>query len=129
LSLVLKRRGFTLVEALVSVVIVSVGIGACLGTMGAIARAQSRAADTEEMQRLAVRKYDELTATNASGSSSDQGDFQELGEPRFVWRAQRSSADKAGLDELRIDVARRGSGFSNSVSVRGLVCVSSGGNP
>ncbi|AIE85984.1 type II secretion system protein [Fimbriimonas ginsengisoli] len=117
-----RKAGFTLVEALVSVVILSIGIVVALGTLGAIGRAQNRALETEEMQRLALRKYDEIVALKLLPSGQTQGDFLEIHEERYVWRADRTPTGTGALDTLRVEVAPKGAGFHNSTQVQGLIC-------
>jgi len=115
-------RAFTLIEALAAVLILSVGISAAVTTLGAIAKAQTRAIEREEMQRLAFRKYDEIVALDELPSGQSQGGFEAIGEERFVWRAQRSGTGDGNLDSIRVEVGRKGQGFQNAVEIQGLYC-------
>lgn len=117
-----SRGGFTIVEALVSVAILSVGIVATLTTLGAMARAQTRTLESDEMQRLALRKYDEIVALDRLPSGQSQDDFSDVGQKRFVWRADRTSTGAGNLDAVRVQVAGQGEGFGNAVQIQGLVC-------
>ena len=57
------RSGFSLVEALVAVVLAGGGIAALVSAIGATTRGESKAIQSEKMQRLAVQKLDEVIAT------------------------------------------------------------------
>ena len=117
-----QRKGFALIEALVSVTLLATGIAATVAGMGAISRAEYRSQEREQMQRLAFRKYDELIGTQALQAGQTSGDFEEMGEPRFIWSAARSSTGNGNLDLVRVDVARAYEGFSHAVTITGLVC-------
>jgi prepilin-type N-terminal cleavage/methylation domain-containing protein len=114
-------RGFTLVEALVCVALISGGIAICMTTLSAISRAEIRVSDRETMQRLAVRKYDELIILGTLTSGELSGDFAEIGESRFQWRADRSQSSVGNLDVIRVDVAPKGDSYAHATEVQGLL--------
>lgn len=91
------RRGFTLVEALVAVVLAGVGVAATLNGIAALTQAQARATEKERMVRLALSMYDELVATG--DVTNIGGVFDDPGASRFVWEA---STEPAGVENLTI---------------------------
>ena len=102
------RRGFTLIEALAAVAIVSIGVVAVLGGLGAVAKTEARARETEAMVRLASDKVEELIATRDYLTAATNGDFQELGEARFTWAAQVYPSGIESLDVVEVTVTREG---------------------
>jgi hypothetical protein len=111
------------VEALVCVVLISGGIVACMTTLSAIARAQVRISDREAMQRLALRKYNELVILGTLTTGQATGDFADIGNFQFQWRADRSSSGVDNLDVLRVDVAPKGESYSHATEVQGLISI------
>jgi Tfp pilus assembly protein PilV len=115
-------KGFSLIEALASVVLIAVGYTATISCLGAFSRAQARSFDHDRMESLALQKYDELIGMSELQSGTDQGDFQDVGETRFTWRAERVPLGIGNLDSIQIDVAPQGGDFSKGVTVQGLIC-------
>ncbi len=118
----ISGRGFTLIEALAAVLLLIVGVSSAMHGLGALSRAQRRAQENEDMQRLAIQKYDEILALGALNSGEASGDFREIGEDRFIWSARRMPTGYGNLDSIQVDVARRWEGLSKSVEVQGLFC-------
>ena len=110
------RKGFTLVEALVSIVLLAVGIASASSALAALARGEARARDASKYYALAQSKYDELTidATGqggpTGGAQGDQsGDFADQGEPDVEWTFTVAPSGIENLDALSLTVTRRGS--------------------
>lgn len=110
-----------LVEALAAVALIAVGVVAATKCLGGMAQARTRAADAEEMQRLAFRKYDEILAEQSLSTGEASGDFADVGESRFTWQASRTALGIGNLDSLRIEVTTRGDP-RQTAEVQGLVC-------
>ncbi len=102
----LKRRGFSLIEALASVTILGLGIAAVVGGLGAVARTETRTRQIEAMTRLAQHKFDELVATSTSlGSSTIQnGDFSDQNNSDYSWSAQVEDTGITNLEALTVTV-------------------------
>ncbi|MEQ1823753.1 MAG: prepilin-type N-terminal cleavage/methylation domain-containing protein [Fimbriimonadaceae bacterium] len=113
------RRGFTFIEALVSIALAGIGIASVVGAMGAMTKTEANAIEKEKMQRLAVDKYEELVATNDYDSVTT-GDFEDRGEPDFAWSAEVQTTGVEGLDQLQLTV-RRSTGREAEISITGLV--------
>jgi type II secretion system protein I len=109
-----RRRGFTLIEALVAVALLTGGIVAVLGSLGAMARTEARFRDQEQMQRLAVQKLDELVATIDVGAASESGDFKDQGEDRFVWSSDVGVTGVENLTAVTVTVRHTGSSETGS---------------
>ena len=118
----LSQRGFSLIEALASVVLVTIGIVATMMSLGAFARSETRALEAEEMQRLALRKYEEIVAIGALPAGEASGDFADVGQPQYDWTAVRSPTGTRNLDNIRVDVSRRGNDPRQRTEVQGFYC-------
>jgi prepilin-type N-terminal cleavage/methylation domain-containing protein len=116
------RRGFTMIEALAAVVLIGAGLVAATKCLGGMAQARTRAFESEDMQRLALGKLDEIVALDSLPSGSSEGDFEDAGEKRFVWRAERTPTGTGNLDVLRVEVTRRGESYAQATEVQGLFC-------
>src|SRR5579859_7109800 len=115
-------RGFTLIEAIAAAALLAIGIVACLDATRAMYRAADRSMLREDMERLAIRKYDEILALGAFTSGQTSGDFADIGERRFSWSATWSASGVQDLDVLRVDVNRVGVPTSDAYEVQGLYC-------
>ncbi len=96
-------------------------------TLSAIGRAQIRIADRETMQRLAIRKYDELVILGTLTTGQANGDFVDVGNTQFQWRADRSPSGVANLDVLRVDVAPKGESYVHATEIQCLISTAKGG--
>lgn len=81
----IKRRGFTMVEALVSIAILTVGIVGALGALGEMTKSEARLRESEMYRRFAKEKYDEIVATGELINAPLDGDFEDRGQPNLVW--------------------------------------------
>ncbi|MDR3689011.1 MAG: hypothetical protein P4L46_06500 [Fimbriimonas sp.] len=91
------RFGFTLIEAIASIGLLTVGIVAVLGALGSVSRTESRARQISVMTSLAQHKYDELVATTLNLNSSQSGDFRDQNNTDYTWSA---SVDQTGVTNL-----------------------------
>ncbi len=102
-------RGFTLVEVLVSAILLGVGVAACLGAMGSLAKGETRIRDIERFTALARSKYDELSIEDPNATSGDQsGDFTDEGEPGVEWTWTSEASEVENLDAVKLTVNARG---------------------
>jgi Tfp pilus assembly protein PilV len=99
-----RARAFSLIEALVSVVLAGTGIVATMGGLSAIAKAESDAEDREYMQRLAIHEWDELNS-NAELDTASNGDFQDIGVTGYTWTTVVESTTVTNLDHVTLTVA------------------------
>ena len=99
------RSGFTIVEALASVVLLGVGIAAAMGGLSSLSKAEADGQDRERMERLAAQKFDELVATGST-TSAESGDFVDRGFPDVTWQSQVSSTGVDNLNHISVTVQR-----------------------
>lgn len=105
------RRGFTLLEAMVGVVILAIGIVGALTSFGTLIRVEDRARQTERMQRLAQDKLAELVATGQAATSSN-GDFTEQNEPGYTWNLEVNTSGITDLNAVSLTVTQTGANGS-----------------
>lgn len=101
----MKRRGFTMVEAIISIALAGFGVAAVVGAMGSINLAEANALERERMYQLAIDKFDELVATRDYNLETS-GDFEDRSEPNFEWSCEVTQTGVEGLDELSLTVSR-----------------------
>lgn len=104
-----SSRGFTLIEVLVAATLLAVGIAGVLSGLSGVARTQARAQESEHIQLLALRKLDELMATEQVQTNSLSGDFTDWGEPAtYQWTATVSTTGVQSLNTLTLTVSKQG---------------------
>lgn len=112
-----RRRAFTLVEAMVSALLVAVGIVAVFGGIRAIARAEDHARTAELLQRLAAQKLDEMGPVTDPRTAEDDGDFSDDGYPDIRWNLATETTDDPDVQQLTVEATRD----QQSQRVTGLV--------
>ncbi|MBV6458131.1 MAG: hypothetical protein HONBIEJF_01254 [Fimbriimonadaceae bacterium] len=113
------KRGFTLVEALVAVVLAGVGIVAAVQGISSTSKAQALMTEKERMLRLASQQFDDLIATGQTTSMG--GNFEDLGEDRYLWDAEFSPTGEENLSQLEVTVRLSNSAREHEESVTGFV--------
>ena len=101
-----RRAGFTLIEAMVAVVLLAVGIVSVLGALGAISHSEAYAREKEKMQRLAAMKYEELIATGEAQNPMESGDFQEVGLDGYSWDLSSEPSGVENLNAVTVTVTK-----------------------
>lgn len=104
----MRRKGFTLVEALVAITLTAIGVAAALQGIAALSKGQSLMMEKERMQRLAVQKLEELVATGDLNNVG--GTFEEQNETRYVWEAQINTTGIENLSEVVVTVSKTDAG-------------------
>lgn len=115
-----RRRGFTMVEAIVSIALAGMGVAAVVGALGSINLAEANALEREHMQQLAIDKYDELVATGDYNTITS-GDFQDRSEDSYDWSADVVTTGVEGLDELTVTVKRSAGDRDTEFTISGLI--------
>lgn len=88
----MRSRGFTLVEAIVSVALLGVGIVAALGALSEMTRTETRIRESSLLRRLAQSKFDEVVATEELAQAPLDGTFEDLGRPDVTFEVESEPA-------------------------------------
>ncbi|AIE87568.1 type IV pilus modification PilV family protein [Fimbriimonas ginsengisoli] len=107
-------KGFTLIEALVAVALLTGGIVAVLGALASMTRTESRFRDQDQMQRLAMQKLDELVSTSDNITAPQNGDFKDRDDDRFVWSSEEAPSGVENLDAITVTVRYAGNPAKNA---------------
>ncbi|CAN1528130.1 Prokaryotic N-terminal methylation site [Fimbriimonadaceae bacterium] len=106
LKLVVKKRGFTLIEVLVAIILLGTGIAAVSLALGNVARNAARIEESASLNRLAARKLDELVATGEATNGNASGTFEEEGFPNVNWAITSEPSGVENLNTITITVSK-----------------------
>jgi len=104
-----KKRtasGFTLVEVLVTTVIVAITLVGVLGAIRSQALVESSANDATLLQRLANEKLNDLRILQDPSTGGDSGDFSDRGYPDITWTADVEQSNTTNLDQVTVTATR-----------------------
>lgn len=109
------RRGFTLVEALIAIVLIVIGIGGALGAVSAGLRAQTAGAFYSDAALLAQSKMAEIESASDLSPGVTNGDF--LPEaPQFAWTCRiEEGPEGLGLWHVALEVFHANGGDNRHV--------------
>lgn len=103
----MPRRGFTLIEALAAVLILSVGIAGVYGGLASLTRGEARLREQDLVQRLADQKYQELLATSQDLAIPTNGDFSDENYPDITWELESETTGITDLQAITVTVEIR----------------------
>jgi type II secretory pathway pseudopilin PulG len=115
------RRGFTLIEAVAAIGLVSIGVVSSLTGLAAIAKNDQALLERERMQKLAVQKYDEVIATGLIDTAELSGDFTDQNIDGFEWEATVEPSGEENLEVLTVTVNKTGDAEGPQATMDGLV--------
>lgn len=101
-----RNRGFTLLEVLVALVIVTFGIGALLTTLTSSADNVSYLRDKSLAEWVALNRLSELRLSRARPEVGDSAGETEYAGSRWRWRQKVADQGMAGLFRIEVEVAR-----------------------
>jgi type II secretory pathway pseudopilin PulG len=76
-----SRRAFTLVEAMVAVILCGVGVVAAMQALASLQKTNINAVHSERLLRLASNKIEEIGVTSPVTETPTDGDFSDDGAP------------------------------------------------
>lgn len=123
----MAKRGFTLIEVLVTVVLVSVAVVGVLGGIRAVQAAGARARSADLMQKLVSEKLGDITLLADPDADGRAGDFGDRGHADIRWTEDIEATGAAGVDKVTVTATR--SGRSQAISALMFVRPSSGTSP
>lgn len=101
-----SRHGFTIVEVLVTSVLVAVAVVATMGGIRSIMNAQSKAQTADLLQRLASEKLDDSRYLSSPDANGTSGDFSDRGYPDISWSMAVQAAGVTNLDQVTVTATR-----------------------
>jgi prepilin-type N-terminal cleavage/methylation domain-containing protein len=101
-----RRNAFTLVEVLVTTVLVSVAVVAVFGALRSLTRSEIRAREAELLQKLAVQKLSELGTVTDPKTSDNKGDFSEQGYADASWTLTIEPGRATDIDQATVTATR-----------------------
>ena len=114
-------RGFTLIEALVTVVLVTVAIVAALGGIGALSNTDAKARTALLLQRLAREKLEDLKIYADPSQAGSSGDYSDRGYNNIQWTADVEPTSIANVDQVTVTATRD----KNSQAISTLIYIPS----
>jgi prepilin-type N-terminal cleavage/methylation domain-containing protein len=121
-----RRAGFTLVEVLVSLVLMGIVIPVAMRGAALATRASGLARHTAEAATLGEAKLAEMVTQGDWASGGTEGDFP--GFPDYRWRLESTERD-LGITELRMAVSWKERGEDRAVYVSTFTYVPTGNAP
>lgn len=101
------RTGFTLIEALIAIVLVAIGVVGVFGGIRSLTAVQARAESADLLQRLAAQKLNEISATTTDPTTANAGgDFSDQGYPDINWSVDVEQEDATDIDLVKVTVTR-----------------------
>jgi type II secretion system protein I len=101
-----KSSGFTLVEVLVTTVIVALALVGVLGAISSETKAEAYANDAILLQRLANEKLNDLRVLQDPSDDGGNGDFSDRGYPDVTWSADVETSSTENLDQVEVTATR-----------------------
>ena len=106
------KRGFTLIEVLVTVVLVSVAVVGVLGGIRSIQAANAgggaRARDADLMQKLVAEKVGDIRLLSDPTTGGNAGDFSDRGHAEITWTADVETTATTDMDKVTVTATRGG---------------------
>lgn len=115
------KKGFTLVEVVVSVALLAIGIVVSLGSLSAMTKTEVKLRKTEEMNRLAVQKIEEVLAVGNATTAETSGTFDDYGYTGYEWSLEVAPSGTENLDTIRVTVTEASANSSAGVSISSLL--------
>ena len=114
------KRGFTLIEVLVTIVLVSIAVVAVLGGLRVIAAADAQTRSADLMQRLVAEKLGDMRLLSDPAAAGSTGDFSDRGHPEITWTAAVEATGAADVDKVTVTATgdRRSQAVSTLIFVR-----------
>jgi len=101
-----RRSGFTLIEVMVTSIIVAVAVAGVFDGIRSMAKTEVKANTADLLQRLAVEKVNDLEILSDPSVGGDNGDFSDRGYPDIMWTADVETASITNVDELTVTVSQ-----------------------
>jgi prepilin-type N-terminal cleavage/methylation domain-containing protein len=102
----LAKSGFTLVEVIITTMIVAIAVTGVFGGIRALTAADVKARDADLLQRLASEKVEDIRVNGDPNTYGTNGDFTDRGYPDVSWTMEIQTVSTANVDQLTVTAAR-----------------------
>lgn len=99
-----RRSGFTLVEVIVTSMLVAVAVTGIYGGISALTAAQYHAQTADLLQRLAAEKLNDVSILSDPSADGANGDFTDRGYPNITWSLDEEASGTTNLDQVTVTV-------------------------
>ena len=113
------RAAFTLVEMLVTILLVGIALAGVFGGIGSLTKAEVKAREAYTLQRLCAQKLSEMGTDTDPRTAETSGDFAEEGYPDALWSLEVEPSGSLNVDQVLVTVTRG----DESQALTGLVFV------
>ncbi len=100
------KRGFTMVEVLVTIVLVSVALVGVFGGLRSLQVADARAQTADLLQRLASEKIADLKLLGDPSTGAASGDFADRGYADVTWATAVEAMATTDVDKVTVTATR-----------------------
>lgn len=101
-----NQQGFTIIEVLVTTVLVAVAVVAVLGGIRSLSQADIKARQAVLLQRLAAEKVNDLRILADPSQEGTSGDFSDRGYKDINWTADVEATSVSNVDQIVVTVAQ-----------------------
>ncbi len=115
------RRGFSLIEVLVAVVLLGIGVVGSLQALASLNRTEVNVRESQRTQQLAHQKLDELIATDEIQNAPLDGTFEDEGSPNLEWTLETEPSEVEALLIVRLSVSKAGEDENRGFTVTTLL--------
>lgn len=99
-----KQSGFTLLEVMVTSLLVAVAVTGIYGAISSLTAAQYHAQTADLLQRLAAEKINDVRILSDPSSDGTNGDFTDRGYPNITWSLDEQASGTTNLDQVTVTV-------------------------
>jgi Tfp pilus assembly protein PilV len=100
------QRAFTLVEVLVTTMLVAVAVVSVLSGIRAIEFTDLRARNADLLQRLAAEKMNDLRILPDPGDGANSGTFSDRGYGDITWTDSVTDTGTTGVEQVTVTTTR-----------------------
>jgi len=116
-----KRKGFSLIEILISIAVLSIGILAILGVYPVVLSLNQNAWSTSTALTLAQDKMDEILSKNVTLGTSYQSD-EPVQLPSCARRWRGLTVDPYGLQTVSVEVTWKEKNRTRNMTLTSQIC-------
>lgn len=97
-----RQTGFTLVEVVVTALLVAIAVVGVFGGISSLTASQYHAQTADLLQRLAAEKLGDVAILSAPSADGTSGDFSDRGYPNITWSLIDQPSGTTNLDQVTV---------------------------